>query len=130
MQMRIAEKEEKESVIAFYQKVIAGTPHMEEYARWKWNLHPTEAQDDEVATVHLLGVDPAFQGKKIGKSMIEEIIKLAKSRGMVAVRLDALSCNLPAHKLYENMGFVYRGVQNLYASNTGWIDFFYYELVL
>ena len=33
----------------------------------------------------------------------------------------------PAHKLYQRLGFEYRGKQNLYAENTGWTDFFFFE---
>ncbi len=32
--------------------------------------------------------------------------------------------------MYEESGFEYRGTQNLYADNTGWTDFLYYELLL
>lgn len=33
----------------------------------------------------------------------------------------------PAQHLYEKAGYVYRGEQNLYAENTGRIDFMFYE---
>lgn len=32
--------------------------------------------------------------------------------------------------LYENFGFTKRGIQNWYADNTGWIDFYLYEFIL
>lgn len=38
--------------------------------------------------------------------------------------------NTPARRLYEKIGFEYRGKQNLFAENTGWTDFLYYELPL
>ena len=47
---------------------------------------------------------------------------------MQAIRLDALASNTPAHKLYERLGFEYRGKQHLYAENTGWTDFYFFEL--
>ena len=43
------------------------------------------------------------------------------------VYLDALATNKPAQHLYESLGFAYRGKRNLYAENTGWTDFLYYE---
>ena len=47
-----------------------------------------------------------------------------------AVRLDALSCNKPAHKLYESLGFINRGTERWYAENVGWMEFFLFEFVL
>ena len=32
-----------------------------------------------------------------------------------------------AHKIYERLGFEYRGTQHLYAENTGWTDFYFFE---
>ena len=49
------------------------------------------------------------------------------SKGMQAIRLDALASNTPAHKIYERLGFEYRGKQHLYAENTGWTDFYFFE---
>ncbi len=44
------------------------------------------------------------------------------------VRLDALASNTPAHRIYERLGFEYRGQQHLYAENTGWTDFYFFEI--
>ena len=87
-----------------------------------------QAADNEVAVIHLLAVSPDCQGKGIGSQMVREAINLAKEKGMKAVRLDALASNTPAHKLYERLGFEYRGKQHLYAENTGWTDFYFFEL--
>jgi len=97
----------------------------EEYHAIRWK---TDLPDDEVAVVHILAVNPNYQGNGIGMHMLEEAIHLAKASGKKAVRLDALATNKPAHALYYKMGFAYRGKQNLYADNTGWTDFFYFEL--
>jgi len=83
--------------------------------------------DDEVAVIHILAVSPDKQGAGIGSEMICEAIRLAESQGMKAIRLDALATNTPAHKIYERLGFEYRGKQHLYAENTGWTDFFFFE---
>lgn len=92
---------------------------------WRQNL-----KDDEVASLHILAVTPEYQGKGISKNMLEEIISLVREKGKKALRLDVLASNTPAQRMYERLGFCYRGKQNLYAENTGWTDFLYYELHL
>ena len=83
--------------------------------------------DDQVTVIHILAVSPDSQGKGIGSEMIREAIRLAKKKGMQAIRLDALASNTPAHRLYERLGFEYRGKQHLFAENTGWTDFYFFE---
>ena len=95
------------------------------------DYHPIEwlqsLKDNEVAVIHILAVSPDYQGKGIGTMMISESIRLAKTNGMKGIRLDALASNTPAHKIYRNLGFEYRGKQHLFAENTGWTDFFFFE---
>ena len=86
-----------------------------------------QVADDKVAVIHILAVSPDAQGKGFGSEMIREAIRLAHDNGMQAIRLDALASNTPAHKLYERLGFEYRGKQHLYAENTGWTDFYFFE---
>ena len=96
----------------------------EDYHAIDWSQ---QVADDEVAVIHILAVSPDSQGKGIGSEMIRETIRIALSKGMQAIRLDALASNTPAHKLYERLGFEYRGKQYLYAENTGWTDFYFFE---
>lgn len=97
----------------------------EEYHAIEWSH---QVADDKAAVIHILAVSPDYQGKGIGSEMVREAIKLAKEKGMLAIRLDALASNIPAHRMYERLGFEYRGKQHLYAENTGWIDFYFFEL--
>ena len=107
---------------------VALTPFQnEDYHPIDWSIN---LKDDAVFVVHILCVNPSMQRHAVAKDIMDEIVQLAKTAGMKAIRLDALCCNKPAHKLYEKCGFIKRGIQNWYADNTGWIDFFLYELVL
>ncbi|MDD6810997.1 MAG: GNAT family N-acetyltransferase [Lachnospiraceae bacterium] len=92
---------------------------------WSQNL-----KDDEVASLHILTVAPEYQGKGVSKKMMAEIISLVRKNGKKSIRLDTLASNIPAQHMYEKLGFEYRGKKNLYAENTGWTDFLYYELPL
>lgn len=84
-------------------------------------------QKDEVAVLHILAVCPAYQKQGIAEKMIREAINLAAEHNKKAVRLDSLGSNIPAQKMYEKLGFVYRGKLQLYAENTGLTDFKFYE---
>ena len=95
-----------------------------EYHAIEWSQQLT---DSEVAVIHILAVSPDSQGKGIGSEMIRESIRLAHKKGKQAIRLDALASNTPAHRLYERLGFEYRGKQHLFAENTGWTDFYFFE---
>ena len=99
----------------------------EEYHGVIWSQR---LKDDEVASLHILAVAPEYQGKGVSKRMMEAIISLAMEKGKKAIRLDTLASNIPARHMYKKVGFEYRGKQNLYAENTGWTDFLYYELPL
>ena len=99
----------------------------EEYHNISWQI---EASDSEVAELHLLAVSPDYQKQGVGRHLIEEAQSIARSRGKKALRLDAIETNAPAQHMYESAGFRYSGRQKLYAGNTGWIDFLYYEYLL
>jgi len=96
----------------------------EDYHTIEWSQ---QVPDEKVAVIHILAVSPDAQGKGIGSEMIREAIRLAQNNDMQAIRLDALASNTPAHKIYERLGFEYRGKQHLYAENTGWTDFYFFE---
>lgn len=96
-----------------------------EYHAIKW---ARQVGDDEVAVIHILAVSPDRQGEGIGSKMILEAIHLAQVNGMKAVRLDALASNKSAHRIYKSLGLELRGQQHLYAENTGWTDFYFFEL--
>lgn len=96
----------------------------EDYHPIKWTQ---QVNDNEAAVIHILAVSPSCQGRGIGTKMIRDAICMAKECGMKTVRLDALASNTPAHKIYNAIGFEYRGKQHLFAENTGWMDFFFFE---
>lgn len=89
-----------------------------------------DAAPEEVTFLHALGVSPDFQGKGVAGDMVREAVRLARAVGRRALRLDVLSGNLPAQKLYTAAGFQYRGTVKLFYEDTGLTDFLLYELVL
>ena len=75
----------------------------EDYHAIEWTQ---QVADDKVAVIHILAVSPDAQGKGIGSEMIREAIRMAESKDMQAIRLDALASN---------------------TENTGWTDFYFFE---
>ena len=97
----------------------------EDYHAIEWAKH---VEDNEASVIHILAVNPDYQGTGVGAEMIRVAINLSADSGMKSIRLDALASNTPAHKIYKRIGFEYRGKQHLYAENTGWTDFLFFEL--
>ena len=89
-----------------------------------------DLNDNDVAVVHILCVAPEMQNSGIGREMMQFIIRFCTEERKSAIRLDALCCNIPAQRLYESLGFRKCGERNCYAANTGWITFYYFELIL
>lgn len=77
-----------------------------------------DVDEEEVAVLHILATHPAYQKQGLGKKLVFLAIDLAKQKGCNVLRLDALATNLPARRLYEYMGFEYRGSLDLYTDNT------------
>lgn len=89
-----------------------------------------QAEPEDVSVIHALGVLPACQGKGVAGAMVREAVRLAREAGQKALRLDVLSGNLPAQKLYTAAGFQCRGTIQLFYEDTGLADFLLYELPL
>lgn len=53
-----------------------------------------------------LGVDPEFQGRGIGRQLIEHLFDVGRSQGRTLAALDVSVLNPRAEALYTRMGFV------------------------
>lgn len=104
---------------------VAVTPSQgQDYHSVKWSMN---LKNDEVAVVHILCVNPKKQKCGLAKKIMQLVIDLARKQNKKAVRLDAINCNTPAHRLYESLGFRKCDVKNWHASNLGFMDFFLFE---
>lgn len=106
---------------------VAVTQQGEEYHGVAWAF---PLGDDEVSVVHLLCVAPKLQKQGVARETMGLVIELSREMNKKAVRLDALACNIPAHRLYESLGFQKRDQRQWYADNVGWTDFLLYESIL
>lgn len=96
----------------------------EEYRDVSW---PEPLQAEEYAVIHMLGVHSDFARMGFGRQMVQYAIQLAGESGNKAVRLDVLQGNLPAHRLYEGVGFHYVDSLKLFYKNTGRAEFDFYD---
>lgn len=61
--------------------------------------------NNSTAELKRMFVHTAFQGKGIGKILLEKAIELADNAGYLSIRLDTLNYMLPAINLYKKYGF-------------------------
>jgi len=69
-----------------------------------------------VAEAHILNVcvDPAWQGKGLGRGMLKRLLRVARTHGADTVFLEVRVSNATARELYESAGFCEVGVRRDY----------------
>lgn len=107
--------------------MIVNSRSQEEYALVEWGVDATQ---DEVLLIHALGVLPQYHGRGIASEMVRHAITLAKSQNKKAMRLDVLSGNLPAEKLYPKFDFRLVSELDVFYEDTGLARYKLYELAL
>lgn len=60
---------------------------------------------DDHAVVEMVGADPAWQGRGVGRALMTAAIERARTAGARAVSLDVVWGNDRARRLYESLGF-------------------------
>ena len=58
-----------------------------------------------------VAVSVAFRGRGIAQKLLEELLRLAKNRGIGDITLEVRVSNEPAIHIYEKLGFVSEGVR-------------------
>jgi RimJ/RimL family protein N-acetyltransferase len=89
-------------LVALEDGVVAGYVHLKPASRF--------ASSNHVLTVGGIAVDPARQGRGVGRRLIEAAIEEARRRGARRLTLRVFSPNARARRLYEGSGFVVEGV--------------------
>lgn len=73
---------------------------------------------DAEASVHTIGVDPAWQGQGIGKALLRALLAVA-DEFTAPVYLEVRTDNAPAIGLYQAHGFVRIGLRRKYYQPSG-----------
>jgi tRNA threonylcarbamoyl adenosine modification protein YeaZ/ribosomal-protein-alanine acetyltransferase len=66
--------------------------------------------------IHTLGVDPAYQGRGVGRRLLDELLKFA---GGAVVHLEVRTDNAAAIALYRSVGFTQVGLRRRYYRVSG-----------
>ncbi len=97
----------------------------EEYEKAHWKI---KALPEELLVIHMLGVHPDHFRKGLAKEMVRFVLEMAKESKMKTVRLDVLKGNLPAERLYPELGFSYVETLSMFYEDVGWQDFELFEI--
>lgn len=104
---------------------FALVPHEDqEYEKVAW---PSGATGNEVAVIHLLCAHPASRGRGVGRSLVEEAVRISGKLGKRAIHLDVYLGNLAASRIYLDAGFTFIGTEEIYYEDTGTMEFELYE---
>ena len=82
-----------------------------------------ERRKPDVLTLTSLSVKPAFRGKGIGTSLINEFIRIGSQRGFRSVHLEVINSNFRAKALYERLGFTVINYQTIPVPWDRWLGF-------
>jgi ribosomal-protein-alanine N-acetyltransferase len=66
--------------------------------------------------IHTIGVDPAYQGRGIGRRILDELLNIAADS---VVHLEVRTDNAPAIALYRSVGFTEVGLRKRYYRISG-----------
>jgi tRNA threonylcarbamoyl adenosine modification protein YeaZ/ribosomal-protein-alanine acetyltransferase len=66
--------------------------------------------------VHTIGVDPAYQGRGVGRRLVDELLNFAAG---AVVHLEVRTDNAPAIALYRSVGFTEVGLRRRYYRVSG-----------
>jgi GNAT superfamily N-acetyltransferase len=93
-------------LVATVTGAITGSATLEIHGRMSPTAEPLLPGE---AHLRMLGVDPAFRGHGIGRSLVLACITMARERGKHVLTLDTAPAMTAAQQLYTELGFTFEG---------------------
>ena len=82
---------------------------------WTWvNSEANAVRGEKKGKIHMMGVDPDYRNKNIGKQALLAGLSFLRRREIHSVELTVDGENLPARRLYDSQGFKVRSVTQWY----------------
>lgn len=107
-QLNIRDGSPKDVVITFFKDKPIG------YCWTRINAEENATGSGKKGQIHMLGVDPDYRKKGIGKHVLESGLSYLKTKGIDVVELTTDSENQAARHLYRSAGFKEQSVTNWY----------------
>ncbi len=98
-----------------YGCIVADDNHAFAYDDIPWEL----ARMDCLA-LHRLAVDPTFQGQGIAQKILSGIIEIGQEKSYLGIHTDTSQENKPMQRLFQKLGFEYKGHLNLDENLHDW----------
>lgn len=74
------------------------------------------------ADLHSVWTAPAHRRRGIGDRLLNEVVELARTRGVSVLRLMVTSANVPAIRFYERAGFAHTGRTEPYRNDASLVE--------
>jgi ribosomal protein S18 acetylase RimI-like enzyme len=84
--------------------VVVNDQWSRKYASIEWT-----DREGRPAAIHRLAVRPDFQGKGLGRQLLQFAERVAQDEGYTSIRLDVYSGNPGAVTMYQRHGYEHRG---------------------
>jgi L-amino acid N-acyltransferase YncA len=72
---------------------------------YRYSTWPREESNKTIAHVFDIVINPEYQGKGLGKLLMEDLIKDCRERGYVKIMSRTIEGNIQSYKLHEKNGF-------------------------
>lgn len=109
-------------LVGLVDAAVAGSVTIELEQRIEREMDPPGPEEGHI---RMLGVDPVFRGRGVGRALVEGCIDEIRAAGRSVVTLDTTAVMTVAQHLYERMGFT--RVRTFHAWG---MDFISYALAL
>lgn len=96
-----------------------------QYLEIDWTIN-----DDKPLVVHTVAINPKNLRQGVAHVLLEFAKVYAKEHDILTIRLDASEPNIPARKIYEDVGFIKRGEMDLQTNRCGINNWFGYEFII
>jgi ribosomal protein S18 acetylase RimI-like enzyme len=109
---------------------LVGAVVLNENQSAEWSVLPWTKVDGRVMVGHALVIDPKYQNRGLGGTVVSLCEKIAREERYACVRLDSFTKNDGANKLYLQRGYRMVGTVKFESKPEGNREYYCYEKLL